>query len=148
MSCIHFNIGNSEPEKAKDIDYKSPPSPYERIKNSDTDYAWQSRKTGNMIAISSNCSKNSDKSLQQAFQDVSKGFDRTEDIKQEPFFYNGREALRGIVKGSIDGIAATIDVVLLNKNQCFYQLTYSGVSNQFSEEKNIFENFIKDFKAP
>lgn len=146
--CIHFKIGDSEPQKALDIAFKNPPSPFIPTENIDADRVWQSKSSGNMIAIISNCSKNSDKPLYLAYQEIAKGFDRLESDKQESLFFNGREALRGSFQGTIDGIAVSMETLLFNKNQCFYQLTYSGVTQNFKNELQHFEQFIKEFRAP
>lgn len=147
-SCIHFKIGDSEPQKALDISFKDPSSPFKPTENIDTDRAWQSKNTGNMIAIISNCSKNSDKPLGLAYQEIAKGFDRLEADKQQSLFFNGREALRGSFQGTIDGIEVSMETLQFNKNQCFYQLTYSGVTKNFKNELQNFEQFIQEFKAP
>lgn len=147
-SCIHFKIGDSEPQKALDISFKEPSSPFIPTENIDADRVWQSKTTGNMIAIISNCSKNSDKPLSLAYQEIAKGFDRLESDKQESLFFNGREALRGSFQGTIDGIAVSMETLQFNKNQCFYQLTYSGVTQNFKNELQHFEQFIQEFKAP
>lgn len=147
-SCISFKLGDSEPQKALDISFKEPSSPFVPTKNSDADQAWQSKSTGNIIAIISNCSKNSDKSLSIAYHEIAKGFDRLDSDKQESIFFNGREALRGSFQGTIDGIAVSMETLQYNKNQCFYQLTYSGISQNFKNELQHFEQFMKEFKAP
>jgi len=148
VGCIHFKLGESEPQKSLNISFKEPLSPFVISKNTDADQAWESNKTGNIIAITSNCSKNSDKSLNFAFQEIAKGFDRVDSSNQTSLFFNGREALRGSVSGTIDGISVSMETLQFNKNQCFYQLTYSGVSKNFESEQHYFEQFLKDFKAP
>lgn len=146
--CIHFKIGDSHPQKASDIFYIDPPVPFVLAKNMNADMAWQSTTTGNMIAVISNCSKNSDQSLSYAFLEISKGFDRLDSSQQELFFFNGRQALKGQLRGTIDGIAVSMESLQFNKNQCFYQLTYSGLAQHFESEQNYFEQFKKEFKAP
>lgn len=148
MSCISFKLGDAEPQKAINIAFKEPSSPFALTKNSEADQAWQSKSTGNIIAIISKCSKNSDKPLNIAYQEIAKGFDRVDSDKQESIFFNGREALRGSFQGTIDGIAMSMETLQFNKNQCFYQLTYSGLSQNFKNELPHFEQFIKEFKAP
>lgn len=146
--CIHLNLGESSPLKASNLEYIEPSRPFILFKDTDADKSWQSNVTGNVIALFSDCSRNSDRPLNQAIGEISKGFDRLETSKQNVIFFNGREAIYGEFKGHIDGIKVSMESLVFNKNKCFYQLTFSGVSNQLDREKNIFEQFKKDFKAP
>lgn len=148
VGCIHLKFGDSTPQKAANTEYKEPSRPFILFKDTDADKSWQSNQTGNVIALFSDCSKSSDKPLNLAISETSKGFDRLEENTQKVIFYNGREAIYGHFKGHIDGIKVSMESLVFNKNQCFYQLTYSGVSNQFEKEKNHFEQFKKDFVAP
>ncbi len=148
VSCIHLKFGDSAPLKASDIEFKEPPKPFILFKDSDADKSWQSNLTGNVIALYSDCSKSSDKPLNLAFSEIGKGFDRLEVSTQKVIFYNGREAIYGQFRGHIDGIKVSMESLVFNKNKCFYQLSYSGVSSQFEKEKKHFEQFQKDFNAP
>lgn len=148
LSCIHLKFGDSAPVKASNIEFQEPIRPFLLFKDTEADKSWQSNQTGNVIALFSDCSKNSDKPLNLAILEISKGFDRIEDKQQSTLFYNGREAVYGIFRGYIDGIKVSMESLVFNKNQCFYQLTYSGITNQFAKEKNVFEQFKKDFVAP
>lgn len=148
LGCIHFKLGDSSPLRASNTEYKEPTKPFILFKDSDADKSWQSNVTGNVIALFSDCSKSSDKPLNLAINEVAKGFDRLETNKQKTFFYNGREAVYGEFRGHIDGIKVSMETLVFNKNKCFFQLSYSGVSNQFDKEKPFFDQFQQDFKAP
>ncbi len=146
--CIHFTVGDSTPQKASDFQYTEPSSPFVSMKKSDADLSWQSKKTGNIIALFSDCSKTSDKPLQLAFNDLLKSFDRLDNHKEETVFYNHREALQVELNGVIDGIAVFMNSILFNKNQCFYQISYSGLTQEKLSEASLFEKFKMEFKAP
>lgn len=147
-SCISLKLGDNSPLKATNTDFEEPAKPFILFKDSEADKSWQSNQTGNIIALFSDCSKKSDRPLNIAINEIAKGFDRIEVQDQKTIFYNGREAIYGEFKGRIDGIKVSMESLIFNKNQCFYQLTYSGVANQFEREKAHFEQFKKDFKAP
>lgn len=146
--CVSLKFGETAPVHATNIEYQEPGRPFIVFKDSEADKSWQSNQTGNVIALFSDCSKNSDKPLNIAVTEMAKGFDRLELNKQNMLHYNGREAVYSQFLGYIDGIKVSMEGLVFNKNQCFYQLTYSGVSNQFEKEKKYFEQFKKDFKAP
>ena len=143
-----MKFGDVTPLKASNVDFEEPSRPFMLFKESEADKSWQSSQTGNVIALFSDCSKKADRPLNLAISEISKGFDRLESNTQKVIFYNGREAVYGHFKGYIDGIKVSLESLVFNKNQCFYQLTYSGVANQFEKELKHFEQFKKDFKAP
>lgn len=146
--CIHFNVGVPSPLKAANLDYHEPQKPFILFKDTDADKSWQSNVTGNVIALFTDCSVTSDRPLTMAIAEISKGFDRIDNTKQNTVFYNGREAIVAEFKGHIDGIKVSMESLVFNKNKCFYQLTFSGLSNQFERERPNFEDFKKEFKAP
>lgn len=146
--CIHFLVGDSSPQKANDLVFEIPSKPFTSLKSDDADHSWQSKDTGNIIAFYSDCSKSSDKPLSLAINEILKGFDRIEEQNQASLFYNNREAMKISLTGYIDGIAVAMESLVFNKNQCFYQISFSGVSNQFQKELVVFEKFKEGFKAP
>ena len=146
--CISIKLDDSGPLKASGLSFSSPSRPFILYKDMDADKSWQSNLTGNVIALFSDCSRSSDRPLNQAIDEIAKGFDRIENKKNNLLFYNGREAIYGEFKGYIDGIKVSMESLVFNKNKCFYQLTYSGVSSQFDKEKAFFEEFKKGFRAP
>lgn len=147
-SCIHFKIGNSKTVKSADMEWVAPAPPFLLFAHSDFDRSWQSNKTGNVIALFSDCSSKSDRPLDLAITDVAKGFDRLQKTDQETLFYNGREAVSASLQGFIDGINVTMELIVFNKNKCFYRVSYSGVTNRINDERSYFEKFKQDFKAP
>lgn len=148
IGCIHFSIGEPTPQKASNVIFNDPLFPFEIMKKSEADQSWQSTKTGNIISLFSDCSKTSDKSLSLAFNELLKSFDKIEHQKRETTFYNNRESLSVELVGFIDGIEVFMASTLFNKNQCFYQLSYSGLANEKQTEISFYETFLKDFKAP
>jgi hypothetical protein len=148
VNCINLKLGDATPQRAADIEFIEPKGPYVLFKDTEADKSWQSNQTGNVIAMFSDCSKGSDKALTLALKEISKGFDRLEENSSKTFFYNGREALYGHFRGHIDGIKVSMESLVFNKNKCFYQLSFSGVTTQYDREKEFFEKFVKEFRAP
>lgn len=148
LGCIHLNLSAPSPLKANDLEFKEPKKPFILFKDTEFDKSWQSNTTGNVIALFTDCTANSDRPLTKSILELAKGFDRIESTKQSTIFFNGRESIQGEFKGHIDGIKVSMEGIVFNKNKCFYQLTYSGVSNQFEKDRVVFEEFKKDFRAP
>jgi hypothetical protein len=69
-------------------------------------------------------------------------------IATSQFTYNDREAIQTTATGLTDGINIQMKVVTFKKNACNFILTYVGRTKSFQQEANVFEDFLKGFKAP
>ncbi len=59
---------------------------------------------------------------------------------------DGRSALRTLVHGQLDGVPVMVDVVVLKKDSCIFDLTYTANPNDYKTGVPDFENFYKGFR--
>lgn len=141
--------GNDDPvTKNTAIHYEHPGQPYERISVSSADLVWQSKKTGNTIAVNSLCQKYQDVSLKALGENILEGIDNLKIENSQTLTFDGREAERISAQGTTDGIPIAIRLLILKKNGCTYDLAYIARKTSFGSEEEIFEQFLKRFHAP
>lgn len=146
-SCISIGV-SKDPEPAKNLSYSTPAAPFSDLKSKTGDKAWLSKTTGNTISFISDCSANSDPSLETLEAESLSGIDKLEVIESNQKDYNQRISRETIASGSVDGIAIKIKVISFKKNSCNYNLLFAGKKDKFDSELGIFNNFTESFKAP
>lgn len=148
-SCVSVKLGPEGPEKAKNVNYQSPPVPFEKVGLANSDAAWKSSSTGSTIAYKSTCrDATQDQSLETIRLSLFTGVEDLKTLESEKKFYNGREALFTTSQASIDGIETKIENVVLKKNFCTFILTFAALPSNFQSEQNHFRNFVGSFEAP
>lgn len=145
--CISIGISSS-PEPAKNLSYESPKAPFSAHKIKTGDKIWLSEKTGNSISFISDCSLNSDPSLEALEIDALSGIENIEVQETNTLEYNQRKAKKTVAKGSVDGIKIKVKVISFKKNSCNYNLLFAGKQERFESELSDFDKFAESFKAP
>lgn len=146
-ACVSVKLPSGTGTPAKDLKYNAPDSPFQEIKVNSGDKAWLSGATGNTISYLSDCNGNADPTLEQLQTDSLGVLDKLKISQSKTFDYNGREALRTLAEGEVDGVPVKTDLVVFKKNGCNFTITYGGVAKTFDSEKRTFEKFLESFKA-
>lgn len=146
--CVSVSIGPKDGERSKGVQFKAPQAPYKPLKDAHADGAWQNTQNGNSISYFSTCNDPADPPLESVSRDLFGGLQDMKEIKNTTTVYNGREALDDEVEGKVDGILTRIHAVVFKKNGCTYTLSFIGVSRAFEQDRAVFENFLKEFRAP
>lgn len=147
-SCVSVNLPNSGSTKASGLNFSEPSSPFSKIKSEQVDYAWQSQKTGNTIAVITDCSAHSDTPLKSLENETLAALSDIKILSTEPGMFNGRESLMTSAEGKVDGVPVEISVLTFKKNACNYTLNYLGKKASFESEEKEFKKFVQGFKAP
>jgi hypothetical protein len=148
-SCVSVNLKPKAALHSTEYKFQAPASSsFRKIDSEQTDIAWQNEKSGNTIAVLSECSETRDPSLSDLEAEVSQVLSDSKVIRSQPTTFEEREALRTLIEGKIDGVSASVDVLTFKKNSCSYTLTYMGRSQGFEKDHAVFENFLKGFKVP
>lgn len=148
MGCVSVNLKPKAPLHSTEYKYQAPDASFRKLDNEQTDLAWQNEKSGNTIAVLSECSETRDPSLQDLEAEMTQVLNDHKVIQSQPLTFEEREALRSLIEGKVDGISVSVDVLTFKKNSCSYTLTYMGRSQGFEKERKVFENFLKGFKVP
>lgn len=147
-SCVTVNVGEETPHKSADIKFTLPKKPFEEHLTPSADKAWISSSTGNVISFISECPKGSDPSLDALTKESIQSLDHTEILEKEIISYNGREAIKTLTNGRIDGVELAMKTIIFKKNGCNYQIMLSGLTNKIVLESTQFDDFCREFKAP
>lgn len=148
VGCVSVNLKPKAAVHSTEYKFQAPDSSFRKIDGQQTDIAWQNEKSGNTIAVLSECSETRDPSLADLESEVSEVLTDSRVIKTENLTFEDRAALRSLVEGKIDGVSASVDVLTFKKNSCAYTLTYMGRSQGFEKDRGVFETFLKGFKVP
>lgn len=146
-ACVSVKIPTGTGTPAKDVSYTEPASPFEEIKVASGDKTWLSSKTGNTISFLSECNANVDPTLQQLEGESLAILDKLKIEQTQGFDFNGRNALRTLAQGEVDGVAVKTELVVFKKNGCNFTLSFGGVARTFDSEKSHFDKFVESFKA-
>lgn len=121
--------------------------PFQKIDESTADGVWQSEKTGNTIAINSSCRKAGD-TIKSEEDSVLAGIEHIKSRQSQRITLDGSTADRIHAEGTSDGDLVDVDLVIVKKSDCTYDLAYVGRRATFKEELGIFQTFLERFHAP
>jgi hypothetical protein len=146
-ACVSVSIKPKSPERSKSYTTVDPASPFEEFETDQADRAWQNPKTGNTIAVISECSDR-DPDLKVVENDTLNALSNSEVIHTENISYSDRDAIRTLARGKVDGINVKLDLILFKKNSCVFTLSQLGREKGFDKDKTSFEIFLKGFNLP
>lgn len=147
-ACVSVNVRPAAPRHAENLKFSEPVSPFQKQSDSAADFVWQSQKTGNTIAVISECKTTMETPLEALETDTINAMTDPQIVSTSHLTYNDREAIQTTATGLMDGIAIQMKVVTFKKNACNFILTYVGRASMVAREQSTFENFLKGFKAP
>lgn len=145
-ACVSIDINPSKTTRADDYDYSSPGNPFEKIKAPEADYAWQSEKSGNTIAIITACNKNAEPSLKSLENDIQAAMTGTKVLSSQKLKLQNVDSLKTHVEGQVETATVQLLSYSLRRNNCSYSLTYVGRKSSFNGELSIFEKFVQGFE--
>lgn len=146
-ACVSVSLKKEPIVRSDKYTFQNPSGNFKRIDPDNADHAWRNSKTGNTIAIISECSTSKDPELATLESESMEALSSSKILSSKTLNFNDREALRSVGEGNIDGVPVKIDVLNFKKSTCMYSLTYFGRSSSFANDQSEFENFIKGFKA-
>lgn len=88
----------------------------------------------------------SDVDLKYLIKDYYYGLKNITRIKQHEFVLDGREAIRAVFSGNMDGMAGMVDVVAIKKNECLFEFYLVGPGENYQDLVADFETFFQGFK--
>lgn len=145
--CALFSTGEEPAEKSTVFHYEDPAMPFHKIDESTADGVWQSEKTGNTIAVNSSCRKEDD-SLKSEENSILAGIEHLKSRTSKKIKFDGETADRIHAEGETDGDLVDVELVIVRKDDCTYDLAYVARHVSFNEELGIFEKFLERFHAP
>lgn len=91
---------------------------------SDADLAFYDRELDAMIMVNSECPMEHDAPLKVAANTLVMGFTERQTLREELVPLAGREALHRRLRAKLDGVPLTLDLFVVKKDECLYDLVY------------------------
>ena len=147
-SCVSVSLENKTVKRSADAQAQSPAAPFEKINAEQVDGAWKNSKTGNIISFLSDCTKNTDPSLESLHYETLQGLQDEKILSENRITYLERDALRSSITGKVDGIVSSLDLLIFKKNGCSYVLSFISTPKTRNEDLPYFEKFLNGFRVP
>jgi hypothetical protein len=74
------------------------------------------------------------------------GVEHKHELEREVFTLDGRAAMRVRLTGALDGVAVGLDLVVLKKDDCVYDLELVAGERAFPESDQDFWRFVQGFQ--
>jgi hypothetical protein len=120
------------------------PLAWARIHRKGADLVFQ-HPGGGTVAVSSQCPAPEDVSLNVLTNHLLFGIDVKREYGRAPITLDGRAALRTHLQGELDGVPIELDLVVLKKNGCTYDLQLIAAAAEFSARQPDFSAFVQGF---
>jgi hypothetical protein len=99
-----------------------------------------------VVSVYARCGRDGDDvPLTALTQHLLIGFTEREIAKQEVEPFDGREALHTVASGKLDGVAVGLDMFVLKKDGCVYDLVYAAPPASIDGGMAGFESFARGF---
>jgi hypothetical protein len=103
---------------------------------------------GGTMAASTSCDDADDVPLTVLTNHILIGVEARREHSRVPLVIAGRAALRTRVDGTVDGVGVTLDLVVLKKDGCTYDLVLVTAPAAYAQRRPDFERFIAAFTPP
>jgi hypothetical protein len=110
--------------------------------------AWVNTELSAIITIHAQCEEQGDSSLDQYTDHLRIDWTDWVVVSQEKLTLIGRDALRTVVNGRLDGIPRTNELVVVKKNGCLFDLIYSASPAYFDAGRADFAQVVAGFQFP
>ena len=120
------------------------PATWQRVRVSDGELAFHHAQGGSILAHAT-CTPRGDVPLDVLTNHLLFGFEERQELTREAFALDGRQALRTQVTARLDGVPVALDLVVLKKDGCIYDLELTSSPNVFVDRRPDFERFFRGF---
>jgi hypothetical protein len=128
---LAFRIGTLPPE-------------WRRVQVADGELAFHHDDGGTILAHAT-CEPRGDASLDVLTNHLLFGIEEAREQSRTPLSLDGRRALRTRVDGALDGVPIALDLVVLKKDSCTYDLELASSPEVFARRQPDFERFFTGF---
>ncbi|HEY0841114.1 MAG TPA: hypothetical protein VGD74_13080 [Vulgatibacter sp.] len=122
------------------------PSPWSQVSFSGNDLAWVAPE-GQVVAVNGLCSEHGDPSLKVLTDHMLLGFEDRVVRTREELKLAGRAALRTRAGASLDGVPVELELTVLKKDGCVYDLTYTAPPSAFDGRLAEYRRLVEGFEA-
>ena len=108
------------------------------------DLVWHHRE-GGMAAASAQCPSGEDVPLDVLTRHLLFGFESQRQLGRALLTLDGRQALRTHLRAEFDGVPIELDLVVLKKDGCTYDLQLIAAPGPFAARQRDFDAFVQGF---
>jgi hypothetical protein len=120
------------------------PSEWRRVQVADGQVAFHHDQGGTILAHAT-CEARGDASLDVLTNHLLFGIEEPRERSRTPLSLDGRRALRTRVDGALDGVPIALDLVVLKKDSCTFDLELASSPEVFARRQADFERFFFGF---
>jgi hypothetical protein len=120
------------------------PAEWRRVQVGDGQLAFHHDDGGTILAHAT-CEARDDVSLDVLTNHLLFGVEEAREISRAPLSLDGRRALRTRIDGAVDGVPIALDLVVLKKDSCTYDLQLASSPDVFVRRQPDFERFFAGF---
>ena len=120
------------------------PPEWRRVRVADGQLAFHHDAGGTILAHAT-CEAHGDASLDVLTNHLLFGIEEARERSRTPLSLDGRRALRTRVDGALDGVPIALDLVVLKKDSCTYDLELASSPEVFVRRQADFERFFTGF---
>lgn len=134
---------------ASNLSYSFGPtaSTWRTINVEGNDVAWFDDATNGTVHVSHSCERTQDTPLAALVGHLLLGFTQREFVLEETIPFDGREARHAVVNARLDGVPRTLDLYVLKKDGCVYDLGLAVAPDRYEAARPSFETFARGFRT-
>lgn len=121
------------------------PSVWRRMQIEGNDAAWLDTETDAAIHVDHTCDRSMDTPLPALVQHLLIGFTQREVVSEETIPFDGREARHVVVNARLDGVPRTLELYVMKKDGCVYDLGYAASPARYEQGRGRFTAFVEGF---
>lgn len=140
ISCVSTLLKDSPPTFSKEIKVKDPAKPFSKTTTA-VYPSWKSSKSGNVIAIVSDCDPNSSYSLNNLHLLVEEPLSNVKVLQEETFTMQNKPAVRRLVTAQLDDSQIEVESISFKRKSCSYVTSLSGKIDGLNADRAQFEQF-------
>jgi len=120
---------------------------WKQVGVSGNDLAFASKEGGFLLAWNSSCKEHGDPSLEILTQHLLIGFTEREKLGGERLELDGREGLRTHYVAKMDGVARELELFVLKKGGCVFDMAYIAPLGRGGVWRGEFERMLSEFQV-
>jgi hypothetical protein len=121
------------------------PGAWQRINIEGNDVAWRDPATDGVAHVDHSCERAQDIPLASLAQHLMIGFTGRELSTDETVQLDNRDALHQVVTARLDGVPIMMDLYVMKKDGCVYDLGFVAPPSRFAQGAQAFDQFVHGF---
>lgn len=111
------------------------------------DAAWYDASTSGTVYVDHTCERSQDTPLPALITQLLIGFTEREFATEETVPFDQREARHVVVRARLDGVPRMIELYVMKKDGCVYDLGYTAPPDRFEAGRPAFDAFTRGFRT-